>query len=81
MSKEEVSIVLKMDSLPPNDPNRNQPGAPAKDVPHDGSPRNRRGVNARGEMEVFGDMSDGNVVVVMFLVGVASWFLRERCVC
>lgn len=75
-----------MDSLPPNDPNRNnQPGANNsnnKDVPHDGSRRNnRRGVNARGEMEVFGDMSDGNAVVMMFVIGVASWFLRELCIC
>ena len=74
-----------MDSLPPNDPNRNQPGVAgsshSKDVPHDGSRRSRRGVNADGRMDVFGDLSDGNVAVVMFLVGVASWFLRERCVC
>ena len=71
-----------MDSLPPNDPNRPQPGAgPNKDIPHDGTPRNRRGVNARGEMEVFGDLNDGGMVVMMFVVGVASWFLRERCIC
>jgi hypothetical protein len=71
-----------MDSLPPNDPNRNsQPGATNKDIPHDGTPRNRRGVNARGEMEVFGDLSDGGVAVMMFIVGVATWFLREKCVC
>ena len=74
-----------MDSLPPNDPNRNnQPGAAgghSKDVPHDGSPRSRRGVNADGTMDVFGDLNDGGVAVVMFVMGVATWFLRERCVC
>lgn len=72
-----------MDSLPPNDPNRNQPGAGSnnKDVPHDGSRRNRRGVNSNGEMEVFGDFEDGGMVVMMFVVGVATWFLRERCIC
>jgi hypothetical protein len=71
-----------MDSLPPNDPNRNQPGAgnPVKDVPHDGTPRNRRGVN-NGQVDVIGDLSDGNMVVMMFIVGIASWFLREQCVC
>ena len=73
-----------MDSLPPNDPNRPRPGAgnnSNKDVPHDGTPRNRRGVNARGEMEAFGDLGDGNMVVMMFVIGVASWFLREQCIC
>lgn len=74
-----------MDSLPPNDPNRNNnnmnPSGSngGKEVPHDG--RSRRGINADGTMDVFGDMNDGGVAVVMFMMGVATWFLRERCVC
>ena len=32
-------------------------------------------------MDVMGDLRDSPAVVVMFLIGVASWFLRERCVC
>ena len=78
--KQTQSII--MDSLPPNDPNNNRNSSGrqnAKEIPHDG--RNRRGVNANGEMELFGDLQDSPVVVMMFLVGVASWFLRERCVC
>lgn len=72
-----------MDSLPPNDPNRNPPGAGnGKAAPHDGTLRNnRRGMNADGTMDVFGDLSDGQVAVMMFVMGVASWFLREQCVC
>ena len=74
---------MTMDSLPPNDPNRNPSVGNSKSVPHDGSSRNnrRRGVNADGQMDVFGDLSDGQVAMMMFVVGVVSWFLREQCVC
>jgi hypothetical protein len=32
-------------------------------------------------MDIIGNLDDSPAVVVMFLVGVAAWFLRERCVC
>jgi len=77
-----------MDPLPPNDPNRNNNGnnnnVAAKEAPYDGrrSQRNRQRQGQSGEtMDVVGDLQDSPVVVVMFLVGVASWFLRERCIC
>lgn len=86
-----------MDSLPPNDPNNNQNNgnngnqqqrhAAVKEQPHDGSSRRRQrqqrrdGVDENGQMDIFGDGQDGLVPVMMFLVGVAGWFLRERCVC
>lgn len=80
-----------MDSQPPNDPNNHNNNNPAsrKVVPFDG--RNHGRSNARnggrsGEgddapMDIMGDMRDAPAAVVMFLVGVAAWFLRERCVC
>ena len=80
-----------MDALPPDDPNRNQPpgggggggrntaSGGGKEMPQDGS--SRRGQNPDGTMDVLGDWNDGGVAVVMFMMGVATWFLRERCVC
>mmetsp|Transcript_32418 Transcript_32418/g.36063 ORF Transcript_32418/g.36063 Transcript_32418/m.36063 type:complete len:80 (+) Transcript_32418:131-370(+) len=78
-----------MDSLPPNDPNRNnnnnnnngrsQAGGAAKEQPYDGSNRNSGDNNA--PMNIIGDLEEAPVVVMMFLVGVAAWFLREQCVC
>jgi len=80
-----------MESLPPNDPNRNNNGnnqnngnAAGKDTPFDGRGRQRSGSNNNnnnGTMDFFGNMEDQPVVVMMFLVGVATWFLRERCIC
>lgn len=32
-------------------------------------------------MSVMGDMRDAPVVIVMFAIGVAAWFLEESCVC
>ncbi len=76
--------ISNMDALPPNDPNsngsNNNSGYRAKEVPHDGSPREQSEIT-NGEMDVIGDLSDSPMVVVMFLMGVAVWFLRERCVC
>lgn len=73
-----------MDSLPPNDPNRNNN---SKEQPFDGR-RSQRNRNSNGQqqqqeetMDVLGNMEDSPMVVVMFLVGVAAWFLRTRCVC
>jgi hypothetical protein len=91
-----------MDSLPPNDPNRNNnnnhnhphgsSSAPnGKEAPYDGrrnsnsnnnNGRQRSEVNGDGVMDlVGGDLRDAPAVVVLFLVGVATWFLRERCIC
>jgi hypothetical protein len=67
-----------MPTLPPNDPNHNHNINAAKEVPHDGRRRQPR----NGEiMDVFGDMHDSPAVVVMFLIGLAGWLLRERCTC
>lgn len=71
-----------MDSLPPNDPNNNRPNSsqPTKEAPYDGSRRGRQ-TDTDGRMDVIGDLQDSPAVVAMFVVGVLSWFLRERCVC
>eukprot|EP00588_Corethron_pennatum_P020267 CAMPEP_0194327298 /NCGR_PEP_ID=MMETSP0171-20130528/40473_1 /TAXON_ID=218684 /ORGANISM="Corethron pennatum, Strain L29A3" /LENGTH=85 /DNA_ID=CAMNT_0039087207 /DNA_START=242 /DNA_END=499 /DNA_ORIENTATION=- len=39
----------------------------------------RNGANA--EMEVFGGMQDQGMVVVMFMLGLVSWIMREQCTC
>jgi hypothetical protein len=78
-----------MDNLPPNDPNRNNDNnarQAAKEQPYDGSNRNRNGGGNNGQedgqpMDIMGDMRDAPAVVVMFLVGVAAWLLREQCIC
>ena len=66
-----------MDSQPPNGDQNNS--EPPKEIPHDGT-----GVSNNGHadtVDVFGDMRDSPGVVIMFLVAVASWLLRERCLC
>ena len=78
-----------MDPLPPNDPNRNNnnnnnnnsPNARprAKENPHDNRQRQRDGSN--GEIDMIGDFRDQVPVMMLFLMGMASWMLRERCVC
>lgn len=76
-----------MDSLPPNDPNNNN-----NNGPNSGSNNNSKskedalrprtsGENENGDMEMFGNLQDNGFVVVMFLMSVAGWMLRERCVC
>jgi hypothetical protein len=73
-----------MDPLPPNDPNNNNnmQGGPPKDAPYDGRPVTRGPqTDANGRMDMVGDLRDSPVVVAMFLVGVVSWFLRERGIC
>eukprot|EP00534_Pseudo-nitzschia_fraudulenta_P003766 CAMPEP_0201135492 /NCGR_PEP_ID=MMETSP0850-20130426/54345_1 /ASSEMBLY_ACC=CAM_ASM_000622 /TAXON_ID=183588 /ORGANISM="Pseudo-nitzschia fraudulenta, Strain WWA7" /LENGTH=74 /DNA_ID=CAMNT_0047406661 /DNA_START=565 /DNA_END=789 /DNA_ORIENTATION=- len=74
-----------MDNLPPNDPNRdndNNGRQAAKEQPFDGSRRNRNNAQQDGEpIDIMGDMRDAPAVVVMFLIGVAAWFLKERCIC
>lgn len=73
-----------MDSLPPNDPNRgnNNDGRRAKEQPWDGraGSADRQGQDGQ-PMDILGNMNDSPAAVVMFLVGVAAWLLRERCVC
>jgi len=76
-----------MDSLPPNDPNRNNNNdgnerQNAKEQPFDGRRRGHGSGQQDGQpMDIMGDMNEAPAVVMMFLVGVAAWFLRERCVC
>lgn len=66
-----------MDSLPPNDPN-NRPAA--KEQPYDG--RQPQGIRQRdGVVDMIGDLRDSPIVVAMFLIGLAEWFLRSRCTC
>ena len=67
-----------MDPLPPNDPNRGT-GRSGKEDPHDGRQRQRGGTN--GEIDMIGDLRDQMPVMALFLMGLASWILRERCVC
>jgi len=63
--------------------------AAQKETPYEGRGRQngRNGNNNNADandgepMDVMGDMRDSPVVVMMFLMGVASWFLRERCMC
>eukprot|EP00546_Thalassionema_frauenfeldii_P004380 CAMPEP_0178912456 /NCGR_PEP_ID=MMETSP0786-20121207/10275_1 /TAXON_ID=186022 /ORGANISM="Thalassionema frauenfeldii, Strain CCMP 1798" /LENGTH=64 /DNA_ID=CAMNT_0020585045 /DNA_START=64 /DNA_END=258 /DNA_ORIENTATION=- len=64
-----------MDSLPPNDPNNNN---------NNNSPRGKpdpNGSDDDGEMDIVGNLQEQPAVVMMFLMGVASWLLRERCTC
>jgi hypothetical protein len=71
-----------MDPLPPNDPNNNMPAGAPKEAPYDGRPATRREqTDANARMDMVGDLRDSPVVVAMFLVGVVSWFLRERGIC
>ena len=73
-----------MESQPPNDPNnnRNNQAARNKELPYDGTPRrNQRQRQGDEPMDIMGDLRESPAVVVMMLVGIASWFLRERCVC
>lgn len=71
-----------MDSLPPNDPNNNNNRSSGKEVPQTGPRRNDQ-LNENGEMEVFGggNLGDQGAILALFLMGVASWILRERCIC
>ena len=66
-----------MDALPPNDPNNN--GNDSRNGQHGGKGAANQGGAA--SMDVIGDLHDAPAVVVMFLIGVATWLLRERCVC
>jgi hypothetical protein len=72
-----------MDSPPPNNnnnnPNNNNLRAKEEALRH---PRqgSGNGQDENGDMDMF-NMQDNGMVVVMFLMSVAGWMLRERCVC
>ena len=67
-----------MDSPPPNNPNNNPDGGVrAKEEAL--RPRGS-GENEDGDMEMI-NLQDNGLVVVMFLMSVAGWMLRERCIC
>lgn len=68
-----------MDSPPPNNNNNGNSGdrAAAKD---DALRPRTNGENENGDVEMF-DLQDNGLVVVMFLLSVAGWMLRERCIC
>ncbi|GFH52585.1 hypothetical protein CTEN210_09061 [Chaetoceros tenuissimus] len=79
---------IKMDALPPNDPNRNNNNQNshdrnAKEDPR--GPRNTRGNgrNEQGDMEMFGGGNAGDEMMVAAIIfcGLASWLLREVCLC
>ncbi len=66
---------------PPNDRNHQVSG---KLDPTDAERSQNDGVelNGNGEMDVIGnDLRDQGMVVIMFFVGLATFFLRERCTC
>jgi len=77
-----------MDPRPPNDPHGNSSTrANAKENPRGRNHRRlgdrSRGpqLNHNGEMEVLGDVREQDFVVALFLMGVASFLLREVCTC
>jgi hypothetical protein len=81
-----ISELLSiMDSLPPNDPNNhnNNQRPPTKEAPFDGRQGSNNGQNQGNgaPMDMLGNLEDSPAVVAMFLIGVATWFLRERCIC
>lgn len=68
---------MTMDSPPPNNNNNPSNNVRVKEDPL--RPRGS-GESENGEMDMF-NMQDNGIVVVMFLMSVAGWMLRERCVC
>ena len=80
-----------MTFMPPNDPNRNNNNnnnnnttrLAMKDIP-EGNPNARhRGprLNENGQVEVFNFGEEHSAIVVLFLMGVASYLLSEACIC
>ena len=79
-----------MDSLPPNDPNRNNANhnrssaasaPPAGKQLEEGDGAARGGGANGGPMNVMGDLRDAPAVAVMFMIGVLTYFLQETCTC
>jgi hypothetical protein len=64
---------------PPDDPHNNQvPGKLDAGRSQDVGLQ----LNDNGEMDVIrNDLRDQGIVVVRFLVGLATFFLRDRCTC
>ena len=74
-----------MDSPPPNNnnnTNNNHDDAALRAKEDALRPRgaNNGGVNENGDVEMF-NLQDNGIVIVMFLMSMASWMLRERCTC
>ncbi|KAL3784688.1 hypothetical protein ACHAW5_002866 [Stephanodiscus triporus] len=72
-----------MDSPPPPNNNNNPNGHgddAARRAKEDALRPRASGVNENGDVEAF-NLQDNGIVVVMFLMTVAGWMLRERCVC
>lgn len=69
-----------MDSPPPNNNNPNGHSDNAARAKEDALRPRASGVNENGDVEAF-NLQDNGIVVVMFLMTVAGWMLRERCVC
>lgn len=73
-----------MDSLPPNDPNRNHhhPGAqhhpPSKEDP---TGRENREQQRGGATIPFIDPRDSPAVAAILLITIVQWMLRDPCVC
>jgi len=65
-----------MDALPPNDPNRN-----GRNDNNDSGGKDLNDNKKDDTVSMLGNLEDSPVVVAMFLISVASWFLRTRCVC
>jgi hypothetical protein len=74
-----------MDSPPPNNNNNNNNNNDAalrakEDALRPRGANNGGGVNENGDVEMF-NLQDNGIVIVMFLMSMASWMLRERCTC
>lgn len=70
---------MTMDSPPPNNPNNNPTNSGVRAKEQALQPRGS-GENENGDMDMI-NLQDNGIVVVMFLMSVAGWMLRERCVC
>ena len=68
---------MAMDSPPPNNNNNPDSAVRAKE---EALRQGGSGDNANGDMDMI-NLQDNGLVVVMFLMSVAGWMLRERCIC
>ena len=69
-----------MDSPPPNNNNPDRNNNAAARAKEDALRPRTNGENENGEVDMI-NLQDNGLVVVMFLMSVAGWMLRERCVC
>eukprot|EP00588_Corethron_pennatum_P026764 CAMPEP_0194318586 /NCGR_PEP_ID=MMETSP0171-20130528/15166_1 /TAXON_ID=218684 /ORGANISM="Corethron pennatum, Strain L29A3" /LENGTH=85 /DNA_ID=CAMNT_0039075539 /DNA_START=242 /DNA_END=499 /DNA_ORIENTATION=+ len=85
-----------MTAMDPNDNNNHHAGGEMDgrmngkdDATNNGRGNGRSGNDREGgarngaeaEMEVFGGMQDQGIVVVMFMLGLASWIMMDPCTC